>query len=236
MATSFIILAAGLGSRLGGSVPKPLTVLEDGRTILQQQLDNITEVFGQDALRSVIVVLGHRSEEIHEVLPRQVKTVHNVDYEFTNTSKSLLQALSRVPRGNSALWLNGDVVFDADILRKAQAAVEADRSFVVVDEGSVADEEIKYTLDSEGLISELSKTVVGGLGEAVGINHVSSTDRKIFLQALRAVALQDYFEAAMELTIREGVEWLPLYAGDSYAVEIDFPEDLLRANDAQATH
>lgn len=236
MSTSFIILAAGLGSRLGGSVPKPLTVLEDGRTILQQQLDNITEVFGEAALSSVIVVLGHRGEEIHETLPRQVKTVYNVDYEFTNTSKSLLQALSRVPRGNSALWLNGDVVFDADILRKARAAVEADRSFVVVDEGSVADEEIKYTLDADGLISELSKTVVGGLGEAVGINHVSSTDRQFFLQALRAVGQQDYFEAAMEVTIREGVEWLPLYAGDSYAVEIDFPEDLLRANDAQATH
>lgn len=234
MSTSFIILAAGLGSRLGGAVPKPLTVLEDGRTIIEQQLSNISEVFGEAALRSVIVVLGHRAEMIHEALPRQVKVVHNIDYEITNTSKSLAMAMARVPRGNSALWFNGDVVFDPEILRKAKAAVEADKSFVVVDEGSVADEEIKYTLDSDGLISELSKTVVGGLGEAVGINHVSSSDRKPLLAALNDVEPQDYFEAAMELTIREGMEWIPLYAGSLYAVEVDFPEDLIRANSAQS--
>lgn len=233
MATSFIILAAGLGSRLGGAVPKPLTVLEDGRTILQQQLDNITEAFGEAALSAVTVVLGHRAELIQEALPRQVKVVHNVDYEITNTSKSLLQAMQRVPKGNSALWLNGDVVFDAEILKKARAAAEADSSFVVVDEGSVAEEEVKYTLDSDGLIDGLSKTVADGLGEAVGINHVGSKERQALIYALKAVGQQDYFEKAMELTIADGAQWMPIYAGSFYAVEVDFPEDLVRANSAQ---
>lgn len=177
MATSFIILAAGLGSRLGGSVPKPLTVLEDGRTILQQQLDNITEVFGQDALRSVIVVLGHRSEEIHEVLPRQAKTVHNVDYEFTNTSKSLLQALSRVPKGNSALWLNGDVVFDADILRKARAAVEADRAFVyasmvIIDARETSGQETASVISLSGMSNTFRDDISNAT--AVKVNDLSN--------------------------------------------------------------
>ena len=35
---------------------------------------------------------------------------------------------------------------------------------------TVADEEVKYTVDPDGFILELSKQVVGGLGEAVGIS------------------------------------------------------------------
>ena len=41
MSTQIVILAAGLGSRLGRSLPKALTELSDGRTIMQQQFDNI---------------------------------------------------------------------------------------------------------------------------------------------------------------------------------------------------
>ena len=42
---------------------------------------------------------------------------------------------------------------------------------------STAEEEVKYTLDDDGYVRDLSKQVEGGLGEAVGINYVSSTDR-----------------------------------------------------------
>ena len=235
MSTHFIILAAGLGSRLGGSVPKPLTELEDGRTILQQQLSNITSVFGEEALSRTTVVVGHRADELRAVLPGSVSTVTNRHYRTTNTSKSLLLGLASLPSGSSALWLNGDVVFDAEILRKALPLIEAESSFVVVNEGRTAEEEIKYRLDELGLISEISKTVRGGIGEAVGINHVSTDSMLRFCLALESVELSDYFEAAMERTIQEGMGWIPLSAGSSYAVEVDFPEDLERANSARSS-
>ena len=41
-----VILAAGMGTRLGRPHPKPLTPLHDGRSILQRQLDTLREVFG----------------------------------------------------------------------------------------------------------------------------------------------------------------------------------------------
>ena len=41
-----VILAAGLGTRLGRPHPKPLTPLSDGRSILRQQLDHIRKTFG----------------------------------------------------------------------------------------------------------------------------------------------------------------------------------------------
>ena len=43
-----VILAAGMGTRLGRKDPKPLTRLHDGRSILQRQLDGLRAVLGAD--------------------------------------------------------------------------------------------------------------------------------------------------------------------------------------------
>ena len=48
MTLQTVILAAGMGSRLGRSLPKPLTELGDGRTIMGQQHDNIRAAFGDE--------------------------------------------------------------------------------------------------------------------------------------------------------------------------------------------
>lgn len=236
MEVGFVILAAGLGSRLGGSVPKPLTVLDDGRTILAQQLSNLSDAFGSAALARTVVVVGHRSEELIAVLPPEVRSVFNGSYASTNTSKSLLLGLRSIGQDSGMLWLNGDVVFDPDILKSAIPLMDRDLSFAVVNQSHTAEEEIKYSLDGRGMIAQISKSISNGEGEAVGINHVGSADAARFTLALEAADPQDYFEAAMETTIRGSVDWLPLYTGDSYAVEVDFLEDLARANSAQQQH
>src|SRR5688500_20401018 len=85
-----VILAAGMGSRLGRSLPKPLTELSDGRTIMRQQFDNIEHAFGANA--SVTIVVGYKLEHIIEAFP-QASFVYNEEYDQTNTSKSLMRAL-----------------------------------------------------------------------------------------------------------------------------------------------
>jgi choline kinase len=68
-------------------------------------------------------------------------------------------------------------------------------------------------------------------GEAVGINYVSSKDKRKFLKRLIEVDDQDYFEGAIELTIKQDdVKWTPVDISEFYAVEVDFPDDLVRAN------
>ena len=95
----------------------------------------------------------------------------------------------------------------------------------------MSDEEVKYTVTAEGYIKELSKTVVGGIGEAVGINYISSRDKRALIAQLGRVDDQDYFERGLELAIAEnGLLLEPLDISDLYAVEIDFAEDLERAN------
>jgi choline kinase len=169
-------------------------------------------------------------ESIIERFP-EATYVYNEEYDQTNTSKSLLRALKASGDGG-VLWMNGDVVFDPEVLRRVTPMINTDESFVVVNHSSVADEEVKYTLDSEGFVAELSKTVVGGLGEAVGINFVSSKDKAAVIKRLDEVADQDYFERGLELAIANGeAKFKAADISDLYAVEVDFAEDLARANE-----
>jgi choline kinase len=216
-----------MGSRLGRSLPKPLTELNDGRSIMQQQHDNIRAAFGSSA--RITTVVGYRAETIVEAFP-DVDYVYNDRYDQTNTSKSLLRALAATGKGG-VLWMNGDVVFDPRVLGRAMELIERDQSFVTVNTSKVSDEEVKYTVTAEGRIRELSKTVEGGIGEAVGINYISSADKRAFMRQLQRVDDQDYFERGIELAIEKNrmlVE--PVDISDFYAVEVDFAEDLERAN------
>jgi CDP-glycerol glycerophosphotransferase len=222
-----VVLAAGMGTRLGRKLPKPLTPLADGRTIQRRQLDTLREVFGPDV--DITVVVGYRAKKVMRHSP-DVRFVYNPDYASTNTSKSLLRAL-RATRAGGVLWLNGDVVFDSGVLEQALPYVRLDESFVCVDTSVVGDEEVKYTLDEAGYVHELSKTVLGGLGEAVGINYVSSADKAALLEHLALCGDQDYFERAIETAIAgAGLRFRPLDISAWRAVEVDFECDLERAN------
>jgi choline kinase len=227
MAIQVVILAAGMGTRLGKPWPKPLTQLSDGRSIMQQQMENVQIVFGDKA--RVTVVVGFKLEMIMEAHPT-ASFVYNEVYDQTNTSKSLLRAL-RASQESGVLWLNGDVVFDHKVLERVADRIAADKSFVCVNTSATADEEVKYTVDAQGYIKELSKSVKSALGEAVGINFISSHEKADVIIQLDACGEQDYFERGLELAIeKHGLQMKPIDISDLFAVEVDFQDDLDRAN------
>lgn len=226
------ILAAGMGTRLGRPFPKPLTPLATGRSILGQQIDNVRAVFGGAA--RVVIVVGFKMDLVMEAFP-DVLYAYNENYDRTNTSKSLLKAL-RLSHEGGVLWMNGDVVFDARILEVVRPYVESDETFVCVNTSVVGEEEIKYTVDGEGFVHELSKTVADALGEAVGINYVSSADKAVLLRHLERCRDDDYFERGIETAIsEEGLRVRPIDISRFFAVEVDFEADLARANERRAT-
>src|SRR5256885_2212931 len=109
--------------------------------------------------------------------------------------------------------------------------LDADRSFVAVNTASVAEEEIKYTLDGDGYVKELSKQVADALGEAVGINYVAAADRDTLIAHLDACADTDYFERGLETAIAEaGLRVAAVDISAYGCVEVDFEPDLARAN------
>ena len=221
-----IILAAGIGSRLGNPFPKPLTPLKDGNSIMQRQLKNITKYFD---INDVTTVVGFKKNLIMERFP-EVNYVYNPFFDRTNTSKSLLQALKK-HRGKSILWFNGDVVFDEKLLSLLIEDIEGNNSFISVNTQSVAEEEVKYTL-KDGYVNELSKQVVNGLGEAVGINFISSNDLDTFINQLEKCDDNDYFERGLEMAIAQDDLKLKVIDISAYnCIEVDFKEDLQNANE-----
>jgi choline kinase len=81
------------------------------------------------------------------------------------------------------------------------------------------------------VVRELSKQVQNALGEAVGINLVAAKDKPVLIERLAECDEQDYFERGIELAIaQDGLRFEPVDISDLYAVEIDFAEDLERAN------
>ena len=227
MTLQVVILAAGMGTRLGKPWPKPLTPLADGRSIMAQQLENVEKIFGREA--RVTIVVGFKMEMIMEAHPNAA-FIYNEVYDQTNTSKSLLKAL-RASQESGVLWLNGDVVFDPRVLERVQSRMREEKSFVCVNTSATSDEEIKYTVDSNGNVNSLSKQVVNALGEAVGINFIGKGEKAAVINHLEECADNDYFERGLELAIEKaGIKLEPVDISDLFAVEVDFQADLERAN------
>ncbi len=220
-----VILAAGIGSRLGNPFPKPLTPLNNGKTIMGMQIESLVKPFHIDDIH---VVVGFKKNLIMERFP-EVMYIYNPFFDRTNTSKSLLKAL-RKNRDNSVLWLNGDVVFDGELLTLLQPYIDQKSSFVAVNTSKVADEEVKYTL-KDGFIDELSKTVKNGLGEAVGINFIANKDIDAFIKRLEDCDDNDYFERGLEMAIeKDGLKISAVDISQFDCMEVDFREDLENAN------
>jgi len=217
-----IILAAGKGTRLGNqNEPKPLTLLENGKSILQMQIDSLTHFV---AINDIIIVVGYCKEMIINLFPNAFY-VYNPDYAHENTSKSLLKALCNIE--SDILWLNGDVVFHPSSLQKIMGSPT---SCMLVNCTVVGEEEVKYRTDGHQRILEVSKSVKNAEGEALGINYFKQNDLAILKAELTACQSQDYFEKAIEGAVNQGTEVRAIPIDKNLCIEIDFYEDLVRAN------
>jgi L-glutamine-phosphate cytidylyltransferase len=222
-----IILAAGAGKRLGGSVPKPLTGLINGKTIMDFQVERLSKIVG---VKNIIVVVGYKKEMIMGKFP-QLSFIYNDAFAGTNTSKSLLLALRNI--SDDAMWLNGDVYFDADI---PKLLLNTEYSCCLVDRKICGQEEVKYDLNADGFIHRISKNVPKPHGECLGVNVILKKDLGIFRDELEKVGSHDYFEKAMEnLTVSKKINLKPVEAGSFYCREIDFEEDLTAVKDYMVT-
>ena len=217
-----IILAAGIGSRLGNSDPKPLTKLKNGESILYRQVEYLSEYIG---INNIITIVGYKKDLIMESFPNLIY-VYNNFYDTTNTSKSLLAGLHKI-ENEDVMWLNGDVVFEKELLPKI---IQCSQSCMAVNTNSVGQEEIKYNVFDNGNIKEVSKTTSPALGEAVGINKIMAVDLPLFKANLEKCDDQDYFEKALELSIQDGMKIMPVNINKYLCMEIDFLDDLEQIN------
>lgn len=219
-----VILAAGKGVRLGqgkDNLPKPLTQLSNGKSILEFQIETLSKFI---SLKEINVVVGYHKEEIIQRFPA-IHFVENNNFAHENTAKSLLKGIQDLD--DDLLWLNGDVVCHSKAIEKM---LSSKQSAMAVNRSKVNDEEIKY-IAKDGYILEVSKEVKNGQGEAVGVNFVTKNDLSMFRKALERCGEKDYFEKGLEYAIKDGMKVAAVVIGENDCAEIDFPEDLVRANE-----
>lgn len=214
-----VILAAGVGSRLGRPFPKCMSLLPDGEHILGRQI----RIFREIGIREIYVVSGFKQALIMEEFP-DVFYKYNPFFYITNTSKSLLRALEHLD--DDVIWANGDVVFDREVVERI---VACPGNAVAVDRKRCGVEEVKYRADEQGDLLEISKTVAQPQGEAVGVNKVSRAGIPDLVQSLTLCQDDDYFEKGIELCLSRNVAFRAVDISAYRCIEVDFDEDLQEA-------
>ena len=216
-----VILMAGVGSRLGNPLPKCLTPLRRGYTILDHQLENLAPFAG-----NIIAVVGFKKELIQERHPHLLFACNPL-FDRTNTSQSLLAALPQI-HDEDILLLNGDVVFDPRII---PALLASEESCMAVVRCAVAEEEVKFSLCAEGRIASVSKSVAEPAGEAIGINLIRRRDLALVKAGLERCEPMDYFERGFEYAIDQGLRLAAIDVTALPCIEIDCIDDLNRAKE-----
>ena len=228
-----VILAAGVGRRLGHDKPKILLNF-GGHSLLERHLA-ILAVLG---VRDVVIGIGHEALAIEDALTAlgqtDVSTVYNPDYE-QGSILTLWRVRAALAAGGPVLLMDGDVLYDRRVLEPLVETHHAD--CLLVDRAyEPGDEPVKVGL-VDGAPADFGKTIDPALdayGESVGFFRLcEGTANALVEKAGRMIdegGRERPMEDAVAAVIRaadppfgfEDVTGLPW-------IEIDFPEDIERA-------
>jgi choline kinase/GT2 family glycosyltransferase/predicted Zn-dependent protease len=227
-----IILNAGKGGRLAPHTDEtPKCLLNIGqKKLIDYQLDGLRLA----GIRDIVMVVGYRHEQIRDYVSiygdLRFTFIENKDYASTNTAYSLW--LARNEMTDDFIYCNGDVIFHPELVRRL--ASSASFNALAVERKKCGDEEVKVLLDGKRIVS-IGKQIGSdnAYGEFIGIAKFSKNICPAFIKSLEALAKneathKDYFEAALQNMLPEA-ELTAVDISDLPCVEIDFPEDLVRA-------
>tara|TARA_X000001036_G_scaffold10641_1_gene9423 strand:- start:5806 stop:6462 length:657 start_codon:yes stop_codon:yes gene_type:complete len=208
-----------MGTRLNKNNPKSLVKLSNGDSILNRQINALLDYVN---INDITIVVGYKQHKIKEKYPK-CSYVYNENYQNTNTAKSLLLALESKEDEKDVIWINGDVVFEFEVLKDIFVT---SNSSMLVNTLKVGAEEVKYTINNDGSINKVSKNINNGLGEAVGINKILNSQLDEFKKELERCSKSDYFERGLEMLINKGTKIYPIDISKYFCCEIDTQDDL----------
>jgi choline kinase len=222
-----VILAAGYGSRLervSGGAPKCLLPI-GGRPLVEHQLEALHDA----GVGKILVVVGHKADDVRKTLGNRVEYIENTKYAETNSLYSLWMARDWV-KGPFVL-LNCDLLFHPDILDRLLS--KGGNGLAFDSTSSKGKEQTKVAV-SEGKVIDLGKDLAPELsrGESLGLLCFDAKGAKALFS--RANALIE--SGAVNSWVIEGVrsactevEIKALNVAGMPWTEIDFPNDYERA-------
>lgn len=234
-----ILLAAGMGNRLGLADGRPKALLEiGGCSLLQRHVQNLAAL----GIRKLTICTGYRAVDIlaairDQAAPR-IECVENPDFT-AGSIKSLWAVRSALNCGEEVLLMDADVLYPAHFLDRLAASVH--RSCLLLDRAYVpGDEPVKVCVQGSRIV-DFSKRPDPArawdfTGESVGFFKLSpTTARALAAHCERFIATgraQEPHENALQELLRSGEHDFGFedISGEPW-IEIDFPADILRATD-----
>jgi choline kinase len=227
-----IILAAGKGSRLNGTIgDKPKCLLRvGGKTLVERQIEALTSV----GITDIVVVVGCQADSVRRTCGARITYVENARFAQTNSLYSLW--LARPLLYDGFVVMNCDVLFHPRMLADLITARHEDALLIAYqdeDAEPFGDEEMKVQV-RRGRVTDIAKTMSADEadGENVGIvkfgregAHLLS---RLLDQRVTAGGLRDWAPKAFG----DFARLRPLYALGTRGLpwtEIDFPQDYERA-------
>lgn len=206
-----------------------------GETILNRAI----RLLIAHGVQEIVLATGYREDQIRAAvrfLDARISYFRNEAYESTQNSVSL--GLCRAAlRGKSFFKLDGDVVFQPDVLTRLSAS-RADLA-VAVDSRRALDAEAMKVRAERGVITAFGKEIPLGTAhaETIGIERLTSTggDRVLSRigQAIAAGSRDQYYEHFYsELVADASLAAEAIEVGDLPWSEVDTLEDLERARRA----
>jgi choline kinase len=233
-----MVLAAGAGRRLRpytDTLPKALVPVDGDVTILDIALSNLAEV----GLTDVVIVVGYRANAVEE---RQaeleaaygvtITLVHNDKAEEWNNAYSMWLAREHFSKG--VLMVNGDTVHPVSIEKTLLAHRGPDVLLAVDNVKTLADEEMKTTLDASGNLARITKLMdpAQAYGEYIGATLIEPAAAQPLADALEATWKGDpdlYYEDGYQELVNRGGTIAVAPIGSVDWVEVDNHEDLAKA-------
>jgi choline kinase len=230
-----VILSAGVGRRLAPlteKIPKSLITV-DGRPLLWHTL----EALQQYGVKAVVLVVGHLRTLIIEALPNGLTgmSIHWVVNDlFAQTGSLYSLWLAREYLTGPFIFMDADLLFNPQILEGLTGQEE--KSYLLVGPlGVDSGEEVKVTHQG-GRVTAVGKIIDTGdplAGEAVGVVKIAAPDvpltRQLMDDLVQANPMAEHEELSQTLCEQRRL-WVKDIGKLSW-LEIDFPEDVIRARE-----
>ncbi len=231
---SAVILAAGVGRRLGNMAPKVLLDFA-GKTLLERHI----AALHANGVRDIAITVGHRPDLIRNELSRigvldRVALVENPRYR-EGSVVSLAVQRERLAAGASVLVMDGDVLYDRRMIARLLGATP--ENVLLLDQAiEPGDEPVKICLRGE-VIVDFAKTPEHAHdrhGESVGFFRFSPSMAAALAERAAAYVQAGRASAKYEAALRELILAHPDRFGyedisDLPWTEIDFEADVARA-------
>jgi choline kinase len=242
--TSAVLLAAGVGRRLGENYEGPKALLAfDGRSLLRRHM----EALAANDIRRLSITIGYQGSKLREAVAEVLRLpgLQNLSVSFVENPEyrkgslvSLLAQRGVLDAGAPVLLMDGDVLYDARMIERLLSG-PGEGVLLVDRELEPGDEPVKICFDGAGQIVDFRKVPTrphAWFGESVGFFRFSADLAARLAQRCAWYVAQgevdtEYEEAIRDLILQTPDRFAAADVSDLPWTEIDFPEDVVKARD-----